>query len=174
MENFSEKRKRGRPRLSIASEKACAVSGLEIGCQTRRGKQNYWYAMDCIHALRDDPQFHWLWNAELAAKGQMKLPFSILAALGRLQDPELIRAMALQICQMDPKPKARDAIVSIRRVRISKDRPPSTDKLSDAIITVVDDYWFRHPDATPALILDALQTVADLVSDLPPRVTAGV
>src|SRR5207302_954222 len=101
-------------------------------------------ALEILHRSCDK-RFVWLCDEEATMAGRVKLNFGILAALGRIEDEEELRAMALQICEL--KPKTREAIVMIRRFR-NGSSPPSVWQVTEELCRVLDGYNLRHPAVT--------------------------
>jgi hypothetical protein len=81
------------------------------------------------------PDLRWLWNG-----GKMRM--SILAELGRIEEPGAVLTIARQICEL--KPKAREAVAMIRRCRLGES-PLKDGGLTAELIRAVNAYLTRHP-----------------------------
>ena len=117
-EAASEKRKRGRP--PIMGEDIARHIDLTAGgnVQTHRHKLNIYYQIRALSLLGEDSHFSWLVDlpkAKAGAKNAWKP--GILSELGRIWDDEGLKIVALRICEL--KPKTKDAITMIRRVRLA-------------------------------------------------------
>jgi hypothetical protein len=159
LEESSEKPKRGRPRVIPADwERALTPTGIFIDCNSDRAKQNIFYRSQALRVLGygKDPMFSWLADIEGMRTNEPKsLRSSILAELGRIQDEETLRAVALQICEL--KPKARDASAMIRDARRGKPTVVNADEIADELINCVNSLM-RRKRATPwAQVIKALE-----------------
>jgi hypothetical protein len=101
--NFVEKPKRGRPPIIPPEIRAAIRSLWGNGCTSRAGLQNGWYYGKAIKALLDHPDGQ---EAAQAAyrylvdfnSNDVKSKRTILAELGRVGDPHMIRQLAEVIC----------------------------------------------------------------------------
>lgn len=85
--------------------------------------------------------------------------WEVLAELGRLEDPDRILEAARGICIQ--KLRAKDAVVLIRRWRLGKAAPATALGLAAEITRTIECYRLRHPDATAALVVRALDFVCE-------------
>jgi len=94
-DKISTKRKRGRPKfgreemISLMKEK-----NLFPDIRTERGFQNKCYEVDAVGAIRDLDGMEFLVDRE-----KETLKSSILTEIGRLKDPETMRALAEEVCE---------------------------------------------------------------------------
>jgi hypothetical protein len=144
METISEippHKKRGRP--SIFSPIEHQGAAFVAGNRTPRQQNNAMYTMRAQWALRNDPRFAWLGNdMEAAARGACHVRVTILAELGRVEDPEEMKTLAFAICAQ--KPTVRQARAMIRQVRLPT-RPPGTrDQLFMVLRTALNTYLAEH------------------------------
>lgn len=155
-ETVSENRKRGRPPVMDA-EDVKLVKFLTSEKITHRHELNLHYRQRAIRLVMDQKQFSWLLDSAaeiMAGTGRIK-KHTILAALGRIQNDDDLKAIALEICKR--KPKTKTALVLIRRARgVSKD-DGNANGVAHAIRVAVNDYLTRHPstpweDVTAALV----------------------
>jgi hypothetical protein len=87
--------------------------------------------------------------------------YTILTELGRVADPEVMRALAEHICEQK-LPTAR-AVALVRRARLG-DSAPDPDRLVDSLLTVVNDHMARYPYTRDADVLAALDCVGAIVA----------
>ena len=146
-EAVSKMKKRGRP--EVFPEFLQCVRAIYPDVKTKRGLQNKAYQAIAGRAIGDD--FPWLWDK---SKGTIQV--SILSELGRLEDPEVIRAFAKELCKK--KPGAKKAVILIRRHRVGEMKPDPL-KLSNELIHTLNHYLSRYPGTTTEMINDALRTV---------------
>lgn len=173
-ENFSEKQqsRRGRPRV-LGKEYEEYMRGLgHFRCSSRRGNVNESYFFEAIGTLWNHhpmgmeaalEAYAWLGNPTTSdQKGRLKK--TLLAELGRIKDPETIRAVALVICKL--KPLATAGVQLIRRARLR--RAPAADAygLGHHLARCVDDYRAAHPEASYAMAAEALRDVLEGVHEL--------
>ncbi len=85
--------------------------------------------------------------------------WEVLAELGRLEDPDRILVAARSLC--GGKVRAKDAVVLVRRWRLGKAAPATASGLAAEITRTIQGYGLRHPDATAALIVRALDLVCE-------------
>ena len=70
-----------------------------------------------------------------------------------------MKAVAQRICEL--KPKTKEAVVMIRRLRVGQ-KPVDVLQLANEIIALVNNFIRRYPGATKEQILDALHTAITL------------
>jgi hypothetical protein len=158
--------KRGSSKIFGDGELAAAMRAMEGGVladgpKGRRQAQNRLYAFRAMErlgllggdealaeALADRPSLRWL-----ADEGGAR--WGILAELGRIKDPEQFDAAVGWVLEW--RPKTKEAVAQIRRLRIGKSKPPDTEELAEGIVRAVNDYAIRHPGLTPGQILGALR-----------------
>ena len=153
-ENFSEKPKRGRPRvLTVEGEREYDRFGLFDSTNTRRGRVNVGYLQHALDVLMgDDPAltaYAWL----IGPSARPAFRRTLLSELGRLRNEDLILAAAAELCQH--KPATVLGVAYLRSLRKAR-RPASEESLSDRICTVLDRYRVEHPDVTPEFMIEAL------------------
>ncbi len=164
---------RGRPKPFDDGDLACAAEAMANGVLTnvpksRRQMQNRLYALRAIErlglleegeleqALADRPALRWLVNEEGAR-------WSILAELGRIRDPEEFDAAVWWV--LEHRPKTKEAVARIRRLRTGKSRSPNTRRLAGEIVRVVTGYGIRHPGLTREQELKALRLATGALAD---------
>lgn len=154
----SPKRRRGRPRKRILDpEQNYIIEGCIDRADCKRTQIEHKYRFRAMCILGDDEEFKWLVDLEALASGRAKSKSTILAALGRIDDPLEMKALAYLICQN--KLKTRDAISVIRHHRIGES-PVNVKQLAKEIINTVVDYKIRHPSLTDEDIWEAF-TIAN-------------
>jgi hypothetical protein len=92
--------KRGRPAV-FSPECVSLVSGLFPDIKTTRGRIDRCYALQAIEVLSKEPGLEWLWGScalEESERGGAKLRFTVLTELGRIDDPQQMKAVAAVIC----------------------------------------------------------------------------
>jgi hypothetical protein len=161
MENFSENRRRGRPRvLSIEPENGCRRAGGMYQHASRRGNLNEFYMYKAFGALWPDGEdagkqaFDWLRTGK-------RLKLTILTELGRLRDPDCIRRNARIICEQ--KMRTREAVVKLRGLRTER-KTGSIDGLCSELLAHLDDYSLRHPEFTVEQFLEAIRLLRAAIS----------
>lgn len=164
-ETVSQKQGRGRPTLMTRDEVALyGAIGLFDDNTTRRGRNNVFYRQRALLVIGGgrEPEFSWLADRVAMERGEKKSwrP-TILGELGRIEDDELLRAFARELCRA--KPRAREAVVMVRRHRIGGCRPGNPIALAGEIRSTVNAYLQRHPDVAWADVLEALAEVEVMV-----------
>lgn len=157
-ESDSEKPKRGRPRITSAMDDAF-FRHFFPGCG-RRTATNHCHMHRAMRLLGRNSEATWLYDAERTVAGEVKLRFTILAELGRIDDDDLLLEVAAELCRL--KPKARDAIAMIRRLRGAQCEPKysHTVALTYALLTTIEEYITRHEatwDEVESAIVDVSQ-----------------
>ena len=156
--NFVEKPKRGRPSaIPLEMEIAMRTGGVYEG-NSRLGKVNRYYAMKAAGALVvDHPdgkkagRAAYVW---LVSEDDSRWKFTILAELGRMGDPETIRAMSARVCEL--KPKTADAVLMIRRTRLGRSAPASCIDLTVLLLRTIEKYVTGHQETTRLQMRGAL------------------
>ena len=140
-EKSSKKRKRGRPERFHPSMLEIYRQGSDG--YTRRAHPDAGYHVAAFQALGggDDPAYAWLIDLKTG-----KVRRSILAELGRLEDPDAIRDIAGQICEL--RLKAADAIMAVRAVRLGKKAAADEDDLYERLLAFLDRYQRHHEGGT--------------------------
>jgi hypothetical protein len=134
------------------------------GVWSRRGRQDRLYQIRAIGALADDRAFWWLCSTrEEIDAGTGHCRHAMLAELGRFVDAKEMRAAARLICQA--KPRARDAMVMLRRWRTGKEAPGDAGGLRDALLRCIQEYLRQHPSVTWPMVRDALANAAAAVEE---------
>jgi len=169
-QNVETKKRRGRPRLKLFTPKQEAMYemvGVFDGVRTARTRQNVMYrqrAMDVLGVVRDE-RFKWLADfSKFDTDAPNAMKHSILAELGRIEDADRMRVVALQVCEM--KPTAREAVQLIRNFRTGKKSAGDVTQLKAEIGRVVDDYLTRHPAMLYSQVCVALSSVLDFTTEL--------
>ena len=161
-ETVSEKKKRGRPK--IVPEWEIKLWEKMSAFDTARSYQNKHYLLEAMNALEYDPEFAWLLPAEAEIKaGRAKIRNAIMYELGRLQDRDVIRAVASRVCEL--KQKSKDAVAMIRRFRLGRGAKPDFIDLYMHIANALDDYLIGHPSTPPEMQARALRELADSVEE---------
>jgi hypothetical protein len=165
-ENFSEKPKRGRPR--VLNDEYVRIMRVLGGFESRvrRTNINEYFRMHAVGALlNDNPDGMDAGKAEFAYllhPVTEKMKATIMTELGRLKDPDTIRACARVICEQ--KMRTRKAVIRLRSVRAEPKTGYAVD-LCDELMAAVNDYRLRYPEFTMDQILDAIETLRVLIED---------
>lgn len=157
----TSKKKRGRPPAFSAG-----LTSLNASLRPELGKRQLQNFIYCTYAMRiimgeaklPPPEYHWLFD------GVSVLKVSILAELGRLAmegaaDDEQVRELAVQLCQQ--KPKVKDAVAWLRRMRTGKATEASSLTLLITLARTLDAYVQSHPETTNQQVRTALQSLLD-------------
>lgn len=165
-EKFSEKPKRGRPRV-LDDEYVAIMRRLGgMASTVRRSNINEYFRMHAIGALwNHNPDGMDAGRAEFAYlihPVTEKMKATIMTELGRLEDPDVIRENARYICAQ--RMRVREAVVRLRRLR-AKPKAGSAWALCEELLAVVNDYRLRYPEFTIDQTLDAIETLRTLVED---------
>lgn len=161
-ENFSEKKKRGRPRLWHPEYEKFIRRGRQF-CDTRtlHNEDYEAHAVKVLGLSPDNPPdfpFSWLGDnsrLEIGKSGRRAYRKTILAQLGRFKNKTKLIKAATEICRL--KPKTQDAIKMIRGWRLG--RVPSPLSLESILRKAIDDYRKQHPDVTDAEIYETLSSL---------------
>ncbi len=140
-EKSSKKRKRGRPERFHPRLLEIFRQGSDG--YTRRAHQNAGYHAAAFRAL---------------------VRRSILAELGRLEDPDTIRDIAGQICEL--RLKAADAIMAIRAARLGKKAAAGEDDLYERLLAFLDRYQYHHEGCSWQMIAATLDRAGHLYHTL--------
>jgi hypothetical protein len=138
---FPNRPRRGRPPLSEDSyaiaERFIAQSEIQSPPVTRRGRQNYVYVDRASKALLSsyDQSLRYLFKPEPRR--------TILAAIGRIEDPDKMRVIAKWICEK--RITTTKAVALALRAR-GKTKPSDPVNLSRAIFRTIEKYRARHPN----------------------------
>jgi hypothetical protein len=162
------KKKRGRP-LEGGQQWRKYLSGLHWEIKTGRGQLNVHYRVMAIRIICDakNPKLNWLCEPEGMKAGTSKGQLTILNELGKLYwNKELFLKVAEDLCEN--KPKTRDAVAFIRRVRLGE-RQPDTRQLAKEIRQTINYFWKRFPKLTLDQITLALDTVSAQVEEMKPK-----
>jgi hypothetical protein len=157
-EAASEK-KRGRPRV-ITEKDATIIEYVSPDVKTERGRQNVYYRLRATNALLGDSAFSWLCDRESMHAGEGKWRKGLLSELGRIPNLDDLKTVAAEICKI--KPKAKEGIRLIRRLRIGRTPEPNYLDLITKIATAVDDYFHAHPSTPADWFVRALRDLAEL------------
>ena len=169
-QNVETKKRRGRPRLKLFTPEVEAMyeaCGVFDGVRTARTRQNVLYrqrAMDVLGVVRDE-RFKWLADfSKFDTDAPNAMKHSILAELGRIEDADKMRAVALQLCDMQPT--AREAVQLIRNFRTGRKSAGDAQQLEAEIARVMADYLTRHPRMLFSRVCYALSSVLDRTTEL--------
>jgi hypothetical protein len=159
----AEKPKRGRPRRWSPDDEALAKLASPDS-RSARHLRDVPYCQRAIITLWDDPgRFGWLVDREKCERGispgDCWRP-SLLAELGRIDDPEAMMAVAERICEI--KPATKEGVRIIRRVRLGRAPAASEKQLATALLRTVNNYLTSRPGLTLETVLEAFD-VARLV-----------
>jgi hypothetical protein len=164
MENVSEIRphtKRGRP-VKFSPERLAITSFSAPDVKTIRGKQNNLLLLRAMNVIGDD--FPWLCDKGKIDRCETNaLRVTILAELGRIDDDDVLRRIAGQIC--DRKPTAREAVILIRRFRTRKNSAGDVTTLAKRIARTVDDFTLMYPDTPGEDLLAAMDIARTAVEE---------
>lgn len=176
MENISEnKRKRGRPLKEsypgvTIKEQLDMYDKMNVlnNIKSERGKINFVYQVKGHAALRDkdnntplDGEFSFIISADdLNIKTYKK---TILQELGRLEDQDLIRDVAREICKY--KLSTSRAITYIRAVRMGKQSEGDSLELAAIIEKMINEYNIKHSNVTNDMVLQSLNIVLNVFSE---------
>jgi hypothetical protein len=154
-EKFSEKRKRGRPRLLHPALHAVFAQGQQYASE--RTIQNTSYHIRAFGLLQDEPWAEWLVGhvSQEGKPGQVRK--TIVAELGRLDDDTDLVLMARAICIA--RPNTREALAMIRQFRLGGMPPGSVSQLTDVLQRAINTYLREHAEFSLA---DAQLAVAAL------------
>jgi hypothetical protein len=165
LENFSETKKGGRPRVIHPAMRKVIDFAVGRPSATERTRQNKHYQIHAMQTLglkaEDDTPaaYLWIWGKpHVPRPGDHKVKWTVLGELGRVEDAELMREMAARVCEL--KLSTRDAVAAIRRLRSDGNPPGSALDLANAVIKTINDYMNAHDGLTSEDIRAALQTVA--------------
>jgi hypothetical protein len=160
-EKFSEKRKRGRPRLLHHALHEVFAQGQQYASE--RTIQNTSYHIRAFGLLQDEPWAKWLVGdvSQEGKPGQVRK--TILAELGRLGDDEALRAVARHICER--KPTTKDAVAMIRHYRLGRQPRGAVDDLTNRLITLIVEYIDSHAGVDAAMIREALTYAGPVVEE---------
>lgn len=161
-ENFSEKKKRGRPRLWHPELEEIIRRDKQF-CDTRTlHNEEYEARAVAVLGLSPDnpPEFPFSWlgdnsRLEVGKSGRRAYKKTILAELGRFKNKNKLINAARVICRL--KPKTQEAIKMIRGWRLG--RVPSSVSLESTLRKAIDDYRKQHPGVTDAEIYETLSSL---------------
>ena len=151
------KRRRGRPQVIPAGMEEEVVRAAPH-VRTPRGRQNVYYRTLAQEALADDPKCAWLATGPAGA--------TILAELGRFQDPAAMRAAAREVCRS--RPKAADAVAMLRRQRLGREARGDAKALAALLDRTLRDYLRAHPGVTWEEARNAVVGVLEEISEKVP------
>jgi hypothetical protein len=168
-QNVETKKKRGRPRkiLKPEHEAACRSIGEFDNARTRRSQQDVqymWRATSLLDAHKDS-RFKWLFDLEAVMNNRPNAKRrAILAALGRIDGDDVMRGVALYICEQ--RPTAREAVQIIRNFRLSNQSTGDVKQLKDELDRLIADYTTRHPAMPFSRVCEALSSVLNFAMEL--------
>jgi hypothetical protein len=140
MENISAK-KCGRPRTWVGHYREEAARSYPQ--RSRRHLDNENYKIRAVALVADDPRFGWLMSdGPTIRAGQGHMRHTILAELGRIDDPQAMEAMALYLCEH--RPTTREAVVLMRAYRLGRHAPSTPAQLAVVIRSAINTYLSVH------------------------------
>jgi len=163
MEESSEKKRRGRPRVWHGIDKIRSLHLCEA--KTDRGIQEFLWSAKPLQYLKkaqakDPAGMAWV---AFYTDGAQVFHRAILSALGRLQDEAAILEWAKTIAE-NKTPTSR-AVAVLRQVRTGKQTEPRMLTLLLCIEQAVNHYIHGHPTTTQEMIVKALRDYADGLAD---------
>ena len=167
-ENFSDnkKPKRGRPKAFPEEHEAMLDAvGIFMDTHSRRGQVNKMYRQVAVSVLSDCRELSWLLDPEAMERGGTKGAWkpTIMAELGRIENPDEMRKIARQICVI--KPKVKEAIVLIRRYRVGQNKPKK-EQLENEICNLLEDYRVRYPQTSHQTFISALDFGKEVIDSI--------
>lgn len=173
MENFSEnKRKRGRPSkmLDRGVTRKEFIADLVKKNEMPSGKSerthiNIYYGIQGQGALADENGTHPFdgeFSFIIAVSDSLEIRAykrTIIQELGRLEDEELIKGVAREICKN--KLSTDRAVTYIRHCKMGKQSSGDSSNLAVALKKTINDYNTKHYDVTSDVILRSLNIVYD-------------
>jgi hypothetical protein len=167
MENVSEIKRRGRPRVITGDNVSAVMMALGKPDATARTQQNKLYQLYAMKVLglgqgqKRDP-YPFLWKTDHATE-DTRVRWTLLTELGRFTHAETMRAVARKVCEL--KLSTRKTVVIIRRFRLGRNSAGDTLKLANELIGLVNDYIERHPAMPHAEMLAAFETARNAVEE---------
>jgi hypothetical protein len=137
---------------------------------SERTRHNKFYQMRAMHVLGvtledDTPEAYlWIWGKpNVPRSGDHRVKWTVLAELGRFEDEELMREVAVRICEL--KLTTRDALRRLRQFRTGRIKSGDALELANAVIATINDYMNTHAGLSADDILDALNTASASVRE---------
>ena len=163
-ENFSEKKKRGRPRLLHPEHEKSLRQGNSY-CDIRTiYNKDYATRAQTVLGIKPNnpPDFPFLWlgdfsKIEIGKSQQRGYRKTILAELGRIGDDRNLIEAATEICNR--KPTAEDAIEMIRGWRLG--RASVSVSLESTVRKAIENYRKKHSETTDHDIYESLSLLED-------------
>lgn len=152
--------KRGRPQRFTKASMDC-FRGLFPETKSQRGIMDMAYRIEAIRVLTKDDKddrFHWLVDKAACIRGEDAWKPTILTELGRIEDEQVMKEIALRICEL--KPRNKEAVAIIRRYRSKDQGEGNCPAITNCIIGAVNAYLQRHPATTFLQLKTALINVA--------------
>ena len=181
-ENFSvNKPKRGRPQKILNNDltynqwiaKTGSEGLLSPDNKSARSHKNYYYLLKAWEALRSnagknplDGEFAFILSADdknLYDAQVKNFKKTILQELGRLEDRDLIRSAAKQIC-ID-KLKTSEAVALAREYRRKSAKTPQPSELSKKLFKVIEDFNSIYYETDTKFIMEALYLTQIAISE---------
>jgi hypothetical protein len=150
-------KKRGRPK-SISDGELALVRNFFPG-NSPRHEHDLVYRQRAVSLLMDNPALAWLCNKEDMKAGVNSWKPTILAALGRLEESDML-VMAKALC--DRKPRTKEAVAMIRRFR-GKSSAGDALALHKTLVSTINAYIEVHPDISTADLVAAVITTLDMI-----------
>jgi hypothetical protein len=129
--------------------------------RTRRSQVEIAYQQRALAVLRDEPGLEWIRDvAKMEAGAPNAWRRGILRALGRVDNPADMIALAHTICEQ--RPPAKHAARVIRQLRLGKQPAgASALELTGLLAEAVYRYRMKHPDLTTRQVRAACQNIMD-------------
>ncbi len=153
----ASKKKRGRPRV-IDDAPLQIIADHTPNIKTHRGRQELVYAFRAVTDLAKDKRFDWLTDEEHPIKKK-----GILSELGRIENEEDLKAVALQICEL--KPNVKEGAAMVRRWRTGKAPKADCRGLRSHMLKSVNAYLYAHPDTPIDMLVRVLHELAETVQE---------
>lgn len=158
-ENFSEKKKRGRPRLFHPEYEKVIRRGREYTDIRTIYNQEYETRAFTVLGLspKNPPDFPFSWlgdesKIEVGKSRRCGFRKTILSELGRIDNDSNLIEAAKEICRL--KPKTQDAVKMIRGWRLRRAYAPVS--LESSLRKAIEDYRKNHPDIKDKDIYETL------------------
>ena len=151
------KRKRGRPAMFTAEERALGdfVAGVgKFGPRTRRKQDNAIYQSLALATIAHDEAKRFAW---LYSDTEKNMRTTILCELGRLNDPAAIERIALQLCELKPTTSA--AVAMIRHARLGRQPQGTPAQLGEVLRKALNTYFTTHEGVTLQDAVEALEAL---------------
>ncbi len=145
-------RKRGRPKGIEAEFDAGTMArfesmGLFERAKSKRARDGVLYRTRALHLLTqeiEEGRLKWLVERDACGRGEKAWKPSVLAELGRINNPGEMLSVALDLCEAQPS--IGDAVRMVKQYRMGGAlKQGNGEQLADAIIGTVNRYLKEHP-----------------------------